>query len=137
MRKLIAVFLCAALTATGCATPGGPRVRTGPVDARHVQDRAVLVEYVQRLTPGAAVRVQLVDGTSVRGVLMKATDASVILQQRTRVPEPAVEIAMADIASVTPDTGGGASLARAIGAGAAAGAGAALAVFFFLVSIYD
>ena len=37
MRKLIAVTLCAALTATGCATAGGARVQTGAADARQVQ----------------------------------------------------------------------------------------------------
>lgn len=102
-----------------------------------VQDRAVLVEYVQKLPPGTTVRVERASGRAVRGTLMKATDAAIVIQQRTRIPEPAQEILFSDILSVTPDTGAGFSLAKAIGAGAAAGAGAALAVFFVLIAIFD
>ena len=138
MRKLIAVTLCAALSATGCATAGGPRVQTAPADARPVQDLSVMVEYVQRLSPGTLVRVERVSGKSLRGTLMKATADAIVIQPRTRIPEPALEVPIGDIVSVTPDAaGGGFSLAKAIGAGAAAGAGAALAVFLVLVAIYD
>jgi len=38
MRKLVALMLCATLTASGCATAGGPPVKTGPAEARQVQD---------------------------------------------------------------------------------------------------
>lgn len=133
-QRIVAVVLSAALVTTGCATAGGARVITAPVQE---QDRVVLVEYVQKLTPGSSVRVERSSGTSVRGTLIKATDTAVILQQRTRVPEPAIEIPMTDVLAVIPDAGNGFSLAKAIGAGAAAGAGAALAVFLVLVAIYD
>ena len=138
MRKLVALMLCATLTASGCATAGGPPVKTGPAEARQVQDLSVMVEYVQRLSPGTQVRVERATGKSLRGTLMKATADAIVIQPRTRIPEPAVEVPMGDIVSVTPDAaGGGFSLAKAIGAGAAAGAGAALAVFLVLVAIYD
>jgi len=135
-RQALAILVCTALITTGCATGGSPRVNAVPAGGQG-QDRSVLVEYVQNLTPGAAVRVERLSGRAVRGTLIKATETAVIIQQRTRVPEPAIEIPMADILAVTPDTGNGFSLAKAIGAGAAAGAGAALAVFLVLVAIYD
>ena len=97
----------------------------------------MLVEYVQKLAPGSAVRIERAIGRAIRGTLMKVTDNAVIVQRRTRNPEPALEIPMTEILAVTPDTGNGSSLAKAIGAGAATGAGAALAVFLVLVSIYD
>lgn len=137
VRTFVAPLLCAATMATGCTTGGGRRVNTAPVSGQHMQDRGVLIEYVQKLAPGASIRVQRLNGRLVRGTLMKATDAALVIQQRTRIPEPPFEIPMADIVSVTPETASGFSFARAIGAGAAAGAGAALAVFFVLVAIYD
>ena len=136
-KRLVAVILCAALSGTGCATAGGPRIGTLPADGRQVADRSVLVEYVKKLAPGSAVRVERANGRAIRGTLMKATDGLVIVQRRTRIPEPALEIPMSEILAVTPDTGNGNSLAKAIGAGAAAGAGAALAVFLVLVAVFD
>jgi hypothetical protein len=95
----------------------------------------VLAEYVQRLPAGAAVRIARAGGRSVRGTLMKATAQSLIVQPRTRIPEPPIEIALADVISVTPDTNGS-GLGKAIGVGVAAGAGAALAVFLIIAAIY-
>ena len=135
-KRALAAILCVALSATGCATANGPRVRTAPADSQG-PDRAVLVEYVQNLNPGSAVRVVRANGRAIRGTLMKATADAVIIQRRTRIPEPALEIPMTDILAVTPDKGNGSSLAKAIGAGVAAGAGAALAMFLVLVSVYD
>jgi hypothetical protein len=54
----MAVLLCAALTATGCATAGGARVSRTPAESRQFVDPAVLVEYAQKLPPGTTLRVQ-------------------------------------------------------------------------------
>jgi hypothetical protein len=75
-------------------------------------------------------------GRTLRGTLMKATAASVIIQPRTRVPEPPVEVPLSDVLSVTPESQNGSNLGKAIGIGAAAGAGAALAVFFIIVAVF-
>jgi hypothetical protein len=99
-------------------------------------DRAVLAEYVQKLPPGTAVRVDRAGARAIRGTLMKATGDSVFLQPRTRIPEPPVEIPLDDVVSVTPETRSGGHIGRAIGAGAAAGAGAALAVFLVIVAAF-
>ena len=137
-RQIVAALLCAAMTATGCASASGGRISSTPANAQRVADPAVLVEYAQKLPPGTTVRVQRATGPAVRGALMKATSAAIVVQPRTRVPEPAIEIPTADIVGLTPETGnGGNMVTKAIVAGVAAGAGAALAVFLVLVSIYD
>jgi hypothetical protein len=98
----------------------------------------VLSEYVQKLPAGSGVKVERANGKAVRGILMKATDQVLVIQPRTRVPEPPLEIAMSDVLRVTPESGGsGGNIARAIGIGAAAGAGAALAVFFIILATLD
>ena len=137
-RQVVSVLVCAALTATGCASAGGPRVSNTPQPGSKVADPAVVAEYAQQLAPGTTVRVQRASGPTIRGTLMKATAQAIVVQPRTRIPEPAVEIPAAEIVGITPESGSGSNVvAKAIVAGVAAGAGAALAVFLVLVSIYD
>lgn len=129
-HRLLALVLCVSTTA--CATAGGHRVQP----AQQPVNPALLAEYVQKLPLGETVRVDRLTGATVRGTLMKATAELVVLQPRTRVPVPPVEIPLTDVARIAPDNGGGTSIAKAIGAGVAAGAAGALAVFFILVAIY-
>ena len=135
-RRAIAVLLCAAVGATGCATTGGRGVSVAPGADRQAGTRDVLAEYVRSLAPGSPIKVGRTDGGSARGTLMKVTDQMLILQPRTRIPEPPVQIALNDVLSVTPDSTRGTSLGKAIGIGIAAGAGAALAVFMIIAAIY-
>ncbi|HVL68151.1 MAG TPA: hypothetical protein VM364_12890 [Vicinamibacterales bacterium] len=128
-RGAVAALLCTTL-AGGCATAGVPRIATAPG-----ADPAVLAAYVQTLPPGTPVRVDRRSGTEVRGTLLSATAARVLVQPRTRVPVPPVEVPLDDVASLTPDQGGN-TIGKAIAAGAAAGAGAALAVIFVLAAIF-
>jgi hypothetical protein len=138
--RALAGVLIVAMAAPGCAMSARPRLaraEAGPSVERQLADRTVLAEYVQKLRPGSTVRVERADGRTVRGTLMKATDQLLIVQPRTRLPEPPVEIPLADVLAVTPDTGNGSSIGKAIAVGAAAGAGAALAFFFIMVSMFD
>ena len=135
MKRLIVLLMCSALAAPGCATTGATGTRLGPATDRRPADRAVLSEYVQKLPPGSSIRVERVSGQTVRGTLMKATDQVLIVQRRTRLPEPAVEVPLDDVLSVTPEAQNGTNIAKAIGVGAAAGAGAALAVFLIIVAV--
>lgn len=137
-RHAIALTVCAALV-SGCATGGGTRLAAGPQaqppDGRSSADRSVLAEYVQKLAPGTRVRVDRANGRPVKGTLMKATDAVVVVQPRTRVPEPPIEIPLADVLAVTPEGSNG--VAKAIGIGAAAGAAAALGVILILIAAFS
>jgi hypothetical protein len=138
LRHTIAMTLCTALL-SGCATGGGARMAMShqpqSTTPRSAEDQAVLAEYVQRLQPGTKVRVDRASGKAVRGTLMKASDASVVVQPRTRVPEPPIEIPLADVVAVTPESTNG--VAKAIGIGAAAGAAAALGTILILIAVFS
>ena len=96
----------------------------------------MLAEYVQKLPPGTAVRIDRTNGRSLVGTLMKATGDSLFVQPKTRIPEPIVEVPMDDVIGVTPVSKGSNHIGRAIGAGAAAGAGATLAIFLILIAAF-
>ena len=137
LQRLIVIVVCVTLAAPGCAAArfsgGAARMPSGqdqPIDP------AVLAEYVQKLTPGTTIRVDRAGGRTVRGTLMKASDRSLVIQPKTRIPEPAIEIPLSDVLRVTPEAANGGNLGKAIGIGAAAGAGAALAVFFIIVAVF-
>lgn len=136
MRRLVTVVLCAALAAGGCASTA-PRGVTVAPDANRQAARDVLAEYVQSLPAGSRLRVARSDGGSVRGTLMKVTDRSIVIQPRTRVPEPPLEIALADVVSVTPESSHGPHIGKVIGIAVAAGAGAALGILMILAAIYS
>ncbi|MEA2343459.1 MAG: hypothetical protein QOF63_1628 [Thermoanaerobaculia bacterium] len=135
-KQAMAVMMCAAMAASGCATAGGPRIASVPSAPQEHAGRAVLVEYVQKLSTGMAVRIDRANRRSVRGTLMKATGQSLFVQPKTRIPEAIVEIPLDDVLRVTPDVQSGSGLGRAIGAGAAAGAGATLAIFLILIAAF-
>lgn len=137
-QRAIAILLCAATAASGCASTSGARgVAVVPGADRQTAARDVLAEYVQSLSPGSPIRVGRAGGATVRGTLMKSTAQSVIIQPRTRIPEPPLEIALTDIVSVTPESTGGSSVAKMIGIAAATGAGAALGMLMILAAIYS
>lgn len=131
-RQTTAILACVMLAVSGCATTGARGVTVVPT-----ADRAVIAEYVQTLPAGSAIRVQRADGRSVRGTLMKATEQSLVIQPHVRVPEPPLEIPLAEVIAVTPETRGGTSLGKAIAIGAAVGAGATLAVLMIFAAIYS
>lgn len=136
LTRTLALLMCATVVTAGCASTGAMRVTPVQPTAASSAGRAVLTEYVQKLPPGTAVRVDRASGRSVRGTLMKATTQSLFVQPKTRLPEPIVEIPMDQVLSVIPETRGGNHIGRAIGAGAAAGAGAALAVFLVILAAF-
>ncbi len=134
MKRLLALLMCVTLAAPGCASSGAGRVATMPEQR---PDSTVLADYVQKLPLGSPVRVELAGGRTVRGTLINATAQSLVVQARTRIPEPPIEVPLADVLRVTPDSNGGSNLAKIIGAGVAAGVGGALVVFAVLIALYS
>lgn len=132
-NQAMCAIMCASLMATGCATAGGTHTATYAGQSSNAR-RSVLVDYVQKLPPGTLVRVNRAQGHSVRGTLMKATDESVFVQPKTRLPEAIVEIPVDDIVAVTPQTPSN-GVGRAIGVGAAAGAAATFAILLILFAV--
>ena len=103
MRRLFAVLTCASLLVPGCASSGTPRVQApeSPVD------RGLLAAYVRQLPIGSHVRVALTDGHSIKGTLMETNDTTLVVQRRTRVPEPPDEVALANVTAVELDASTG------------------------------
>jgi hypothetical protein len=126
MRRLLSILICTAFITqtTACASAGRTPVAAAPQHA--VVDTASMADYVQRLPAGSKVRVERTDGTSLRGTLMKATADKIVVQANTRIPEPPIEIPMAQISRVTIN--GGSSTGKAIAIGIASGVGAFLAI---------
>ena len=137
VKRSLVLLLSLLIAAPGCAARGGVRTAPAATAGRSDADRAMLAEYVQQLPPGAALRIDLAGGRVLRGTLMKAGEQSLVVQPRTRIPEPPVEIPLDRVLRVTLDTPGGTGVGKAIGIGIAAGAGAALAVFMIIVALID
>ena len=135
-RHAIVALLCASLATSGCATTGGVQTVAAPMPDQ-MADRAVMAEYVQKLPTGATVRVERTHRRSMRGVLMKATSDAIFVQARTRFPEPAVEIPLSEVLSVTLDSKHGNSIGRAIAVGAAAGAAVVLTMFLVAAALWS
>ena len=133
LRSSLAVLLTVAVAASGCATTGG---YVSPGTAPRAADPAIAA-FVQQLPPGSVVLIDLRRGRRVRGLLLKATADAVVVQPRTRLPEPPIDVPMTEIVRVQPQSDDGRSLGRAIGVGAAAGAGAALGVFLILLAVFS
>jgi hypothetical protein len=127
MRPLLSILICISLlTPTfGCASAGRRPAAATPQPV--IADTASMADYVRQLPVGSQVRVERIDGTSLRGTLMKAGPDAIVVQASTRIPEPPVEIPVSQLARVRL-SGGGASTAKAVGFGIISGAGTFLAI---------
>lgn len=135
MQRTMAVVLSLALATAGCtaARAQGPRVPTGP-DERS-PNQSVMAAYIRELPLGSRVRVSLVDGTTIRGTLLKADGDPIVVQKRTRIPEAPLEIPLRDVLVLELEGKNG-STARAIAMGAAAGAASAVGVLMILAALF-
>jgi hypothetical protein len=129
MRKVIATILTTALLASGCTSAG----RRIPVTTAPNQ----MGEYVQKIKTGSTVHVERTDGTEFRATLLNATADAIVVQARTRIPEPPVEIPLSALARVTVETRNGMSPAKAIGIGIASAVGAFFAIIAIIAASYD
>jgi hypothetical protein len=94
----------------------------------------VVAEFARTLPIGSRIIATLDSGQRLRGTLMKATEQSIVIQPRGRVPDPPLEIPVDQIRSVELDQSRG--IGKSIAIGAAVGAGAALGVLALLIAIY-
>jgi hypothetical protein len=149
LKRTIALLLTAAVTLPGCATTRRPdRLGAASFDdpaaawsnqtsqpTPRATDQKLLADYVRKLPVGTRIRVHMMDGRRQRGTLMDATAEQIVIQPRTRIPEPAMQIPLDRVIAVDVETGNG-SVGKAIGIGIAAGAGAILGVMMLLAAIY-
>ena len=136
IRRGAGLVVCVALAVSGCATTQVVQVSPAPSGDR-LADRTVMADYVQQRHAGATVKVERTHRRSMRGVLMKATEQAIYVQPRTRLPEPAIEIPLDDVLSVTLESKQGSSIARSIAAGAAAGAGVVLTMVLISLALWS
>jgi hypothetical protein len=129
-KPATALLLCCTVL-TGCAGNRMPVTQPAP------GSNAAVVEYVRQLPLGTNVRVDRATARTVKGTLLKVGEQTLIVQPRTRMAVPPVEVPLGDVTRVTVDTGNGNSLAKSIGVGLAAGAGAAAAVILILIAALD
>jgi hypothetical protein len=136
-RRTLAAFLCAALMTSGCASASGARAAqaSAPTVPPAIEP-GVLADYVQRLPAGSRVRVERTNGASLRGILLKATAASIVVQKNTRVPEPAVEVPLSDVTRVTLDPSSS-SLGKHIAIGVGTGVAATFGVLLILAALWS
>jgi hypothetical protein len=86
---------------------------------------------------GTRVVVRTKEGRRLRATLMAVEEERIVIKRDSRVSEPAVEVAFADLARLERDSKGGFSFVKALGIGLAAGVGAILTLFAIAVSIDD
>jgi hypothetical protein len=134
MKKSIAAILCATLLCPGCASAGGARIASAPAAAAAQPYTTLFASYVTHLAIGSRVRVAFADGRTIKGTLMRADGAEIVVQPRTRIPEPPMAIPLDRIATVDLDTH--ASVGKTVGIGIASGAGGVFAAFLVLAMIF-
>lgn len=135
MKQLIALTLCASLV-SGCAGGAALSRQAGVRTAPAADTREAIADFARTLPAGSRVSVTLDSGQRIRGTLMKATAREIVVQPRTRVPEPPLEIPLDQVRAVEPEQPNSGGIGRAIAIGAAVGAGATLAVLMIFAALY-
>ena len=138
MRRALVTVLCAALAAPGCATttlrlnaPGHANGQSA--GAQQTVDPAVIAAFARQLAPGSRVRIRAAGRPTIRGTFMATTDGKIVVQPRTRIMEPAVEVPIDQVIGIEVEQPN--NVGRAIAVGVATGAAVALGVFLLIVAI--
>jgi len=130
MRVFIAFVVITALIAAPLSVraqePLAPAVET-----------AAFQQLASGIPIGSRIKVRTADGRRLTATLMAADAQRIIVKRRSRVPEPAVSIAYADLSELRRDEGGGMSVGKAVGIGLAAGVGAILTLLAIALAVSD
>ena len=129
-----AIVLCAVVSAMALGPVevwASQKTVTTDVESKALRDMAAAIPL------GARVKAQTTEGTRVNGTLMSVTSDAVIIKKKTRLPEPAVTIAFAELARLELQANEGMSIGKVLGIGLAAGAGAILTLFAFVAALDD
>jgi hypothetical protein len=94
-------------------------------------------QMAEGIPPGTRVSVRTKEGRRVNGTLMTVEADRIVVKRDSRVPEPALGIAFADLTRLERVSNGGFSMGKALGIGLAAGVGAILTLFGIAVAIDD
>ena len=86
---------------------------------------------------GTRISLRTKEGRRINATLMAVDADRIVVKRDSRVPEPAVGIAFADLTRLERESKGGFSMGKALGIGLAAGVGAILTLFGIAVAIDD
>ena len=139
MRSFLSLLLATTLAVPGCATARAAHARIDPGTSaqRAAADPKVMADYVRQLPVGSRVRLARANGDEIRGTLMKNDGDPLVVQRRTRIPEPPIEVPLRDVMALELDTTPNGNPGRAIAIGAAAAASATLGILLLLAAIYS
>jgi len=131
-KHLLAILLSAALTAQ-CA--GVRAMQSGPAAGPQpdAAGSAAMLAAAARMPAGSRVKVTLEDGARLSAVLLGVEGQTVVVRERTRLPEPPIRLDAGRIAWIELDKGR-MSAGKMIAIGAAVGAGATLAFLAMLAA---
>ena len=137
MKRAMALVLAVTIASPACATVGSRASRSfaAPQTTSGRPDPALMAGYINQLPIGARVKVDLASGDEIRGTLMKRDGDPIVVQRRTRVPEPPMEIRLRDIVAMELEAQGDSG--RTVAIAIAAGAGSALGVLLLLAAIFS
>lgn len=109
-----------------------------PVAAQDIDTAQVWRAFAAQVEVGAAVKVRLRDGRTVRATLIEARPDAVLLQPKTRVAVPVQPVAYDAIVAMERERAGGIGPGKAAAIGVATGVGAFFAtLLIFLAAIDD
>ena len=117
----------------GLLVPGAAFARQGIVVDR---SPAYWYSYASKLPIGSMVRVRTTDGKRRTAVLALVDREGIIVELKSRIPEPARRIAYDQIQQLEPKTNGS-SIAKAAAVGSAIGAGTFLGLLALLAANWD
>jgi hypothetical protein len=86
-----------------------------------------------KIPPGSRVSLALADGRRFKGVLLAVEERTVVVQQRTRLPEPPLRLDPAEVMYLELDVPRAVS-GKMIAIGVAIGSGVTLAILAFLAA---
>ena len=129
-RHLVAVLIVSLIVSPLTAAAQSP--------VEPAAEAAAMRALVGVIPLGSRIDVRTRAGRRLSGTLMQVSAEEVMIKRATRVPEPAVSVALADSASIErANQKGGMSVVKAIGIGVGAGAGAMLGLIAFALVIAD
>ena len=100
-------------------------------------EMAALKQMAAGIPLGTRVSVRTKEGRRLSATLMAVESDRIVVKRDSRVPEPALGIAFADLTTLERSSKSGFSVGKAIGIGLAAGVGAILTLFGIAVAIDD
>jgi hypothetical protein len=143
MRRTTAVLLCAWLALPGCAVARSPRLAVAEQQSRSDSraelvaqtDPTLMADYIRQLRVGSRVKVVRATGEVFRATLMKGDADPIVVQRRTRIPEPPITIPVSDIAALEIEKPE--SIGRAVAIGIATGVGATFGLLLLIAAAFS